>query len=246
MLRYEYKYFVPYDRLERLRSLMQPFTELDKFAGQFGEYTVRSIYFDTSDWECYFQKVSGLKRRNKVRLRGYNFGDGGSQVFFEVKKKVDDPLHKHRAALSYEQAQQLLNGSQLDEVVFSANKNADARQEAQRFFYHLHARQMRPVVTVIYEREAFQPLFADRENDLRITFDKNLRAVAWPALDELFVEQRACPVKNNHFILEIKFNRYLPGWLRTVTQSLELTRSSASKYALCLEAHPEIAIGSSW
>lgn len=227
--------------------MMLSFMELDEFAKEVGgEYTVRSIYFDTPDWECYFQKMAGLKRRNKVRLRGYNFGDGDSQVFFEVKKKVDDPLHKHRAALRYEQAQQLLNGASLDEAVFHANKNADARQEAQRFFYHLHARQMRPVVTVIYEREPFQPLFTDRENDLRVTLDKNLRAVAWPALNELFAERQVYPVITGRFILEVKFNRYLPGWLQTVIQSLELTRSSASKYALCLEAHPEIGVGSNW
>ena len=246
MLRYEYKYFVPYNLLLHLRAVLQPFMELDNYAQQQGgEYTVRSIYFDTLDWECYFQKMAGVKQRNKVRLRGYNSGSLDSQVFLEIKKKIGEPLHKHRAALSYADAQQVLLGKSPDEVVFTTNKSADAATEAQRFLYHVHARRMRPVLTVIYEREPYQATFLDQENDLRITCDKNLRAVAWPALDELFEERQALPASPQHFILEIKFNRYLPNWIKAILRSLGLIRSSASKYALCVQALPELAV-SSW
>ena len=218
MLRYEYKYFVSYDLLDHLRALLSPFLALDDYAAQQGgEYTVRSIYFDTPDWECYFLKMAGVKQRNKVRLRGYNVGDADSQVFFEVKKKVGEPLHKHRASLTY--------------------------AEAQRFLYHVHARRMRPVLTVIYDREPYHVPAFDKENDLRVTFDKHLRSTAWPALDELFEEKQARLVKPQHFILEVKFNRYLPAWIKAILCSLGLTRGSASKYALCVQAHPELTAG---
>lgn len=244
MLRYEYKYFVSYDHLGRLRSLIKPFMEIDKYAQEHGgEYTVRSIYFDTPDWECYFQKVAGVKRRNKVRLRGYNGGNVESEVFFEIKKKVDEPLYKNRASLTYEEAQQVLLGKSLDEVVFITTGKTNAGEDARRFLYHLRARRMSPVITVIYEREPYQAIFFDKENDLRITFDKNLRAVAWPSLDELFEEKHPYPVEARRFIMEIKFNRYLPNWLRAVVSSLGLTRCSASKYVLCVDAHPEIVAG---
>jgi hypothetical protein len=240
-LRYEYKYFVPYEKLERLRGLIGPFMKLDGFARKHGgEYTVRSIYFDTPDLECYFHKLHGVKRRNKVRLRGYNVGDGHSLVFFEIKKKVDEPLHKNRAALGYAEAREALRGKPLDEVAVTVTRSADAIEDAQRFIYHVRARRMQPVITVIYEREPYQAIFVDEENDLRITFDKNLRTVARPALDALFEERNARLVGKRHFILEVKFNRYLPNWVKAVTGSLGLTRSSASKYALCVEAYPEI------
>jgi hypothetical protein len=235
MLRYEYKYFVPYDKLPRLRAMIASFAELDPFARERGgQYTVRSIYFDTPEMECYFQKIAGESRRNKVRLRGYDAGNAESQVFFEIKKKVDDPLYKNRAALSYEQAQHLLRGGALDEA-------AEVDEDARRFLYHLHARRMRPVITIIYEREPYHAIFYDEENDLRITFDKNLRAVARPSLDELFAEVAAHPVEAQRFILEIKFNRYLPNWARSVVTSLGLTKGPASKYVLCLDAHPAFA-----
>ncbi len=245
MLRYEYKYFVSYDLLDHLRAVLSPFLALDDYAAQQGgQYTVRSIYFDTPDWECYALKMAGVKQRNKVRLRGYNSGNADSQVFFEVKKKVGEPLHKHRASLSYAEAQQVLLGKSPEEVVLSTNKDAEAIAEAQRFLYHVHARRMRPVLTVIYDREPYHVPAFDKENDLRITFDKHLRSMAWPALDELFEEKQARPVKPQHFILEVKFNRYLPTWTRAILCSLGLTRGSASKYALCVQAHPELTNGS--
>jgi SPX domain protein involved in polyphosphate accumulation len=241
MLRYEYKYFVPYEKLDCLRSMLKPFVELDSYAREHGgEYTVRSIYFDTPDWDCYVQKVEGVKRRNKVRLRGYNGGNLKSEVFFEIKKKVDEPLYKNRAALSYEEAQQVMLGKSLDEVVFTTAERPDNVEDARRFLYHLRARRMRPVITVIYEREPYETIFFDQENDLRITLDKNLRAVAWPALDDLFEEKHARPVETRHFIMEIKFNRYLPNWTKAVVSSLGLTKGPASKYVLCVEANPEM------
>jgi VTC domain len=238
MLRHEYKYFVPFDQMDRLRRRIAPFVEIDPFARRHGgQYTVRSIYFDTPEMECYFKKVAGVNRRNKVRLRGYNAGNAESRVFFEIKKKVDGPLYKNRAVLSYEAAQQVVLGKPLEEV----GLDGDDAEDARRFLYHLHARRMRPVITIIYEREPFQATFRDAENDLRLTFDKNLRAVARPSLDELFADGPEYPVETSRFILEVKFNRYLPGWVKAVIASMGLNKGPASKYVMCLDAHPEFA-----
>jgi SPX domain protein involved in polyphosphate accumulation len=230
MLRFEYKYIIPNEKLNKLRAMIRPFMKLDKYAEKNGgEYTVRSIYFDTPDLECYLHKEAGVKRRNKLRMRGYNTGDNGEGiVFFEIKKKVDEPLIKNRASMTYGDAQKVLQGQNLPDALAAAN--------ARRFLYHLYARRMQPVVTVIYEREPFQALLNDRGNDLRITFDKNLRAVAYPALDELFEEKDAKMVDPAHFIMEVKFNYYLPAWVKTVIASFGLKKGPASKYGLSIEA----------
>jgi hypothetical protein len=239
MLRHEYKYFVPFDQLDRLRRRIAPFVALDPYAREHGgQYTVRSIYFDTPEMECYFQKVTGVNRRNKVRLRGYNAGGGESRVFFEIKKKVGGPLYKNRATLSYADAQQLLLGKPLESVAL----DDEGREEARRFLYHLHARRMRPVIAVVYEREPYEAMFPDAENDLRVTFDKNLRAVARPALGELFAGDPEAPIETGRFILEVKFNRYLPNWMKAVITSMGLRKGPASKYVMCLDAHPEFAM----
>lgn len=243
MLRYEYKYFVPCNMLEKLRNLVAPFMALDKHAlAHGGEYTVRSIYFDTNDFECYRYKIEGVKRRNKVRLRGYNGGNLDSKVFFEIKKKVDEPLFKNRASMTFEAAQRIISGEPVEEFVISSDRNPRELEDARRFMYHLHARRMKPVVTVIYEREPYVAKFDDKENNFRITFDKNLRAVAFPSLDDLFEEKHPYIVNENFFILEVKFNVYMPSWIKSVVAALDLKKESASKYVLSLEAHPSIPV----
>lgn len=246
MLRFEYKYFVPTGQLDKLRAMIQPFMEMDKHAeSNGGEYTVRSIYFDTKDLECYYQKLAGVKRRNKVRLRGYNNEEDGNLVFFEIKKKVDEPLFKNRAPLQFEDAKKILAGESLEGAVGSTKKmtKEEAVNNARRFLYHIHARQLQPVVTVIYEREPYQSVLKDRANDFRITFDKNLRAVPYPSLDELFEEKISYEVDHRYFILEIKFNRYMPAWAKAIVMTLGLKKGPASKYVMALEACPEISPG---
>ncbi|MBK7407881.1 MAG: polyphosphate polymerase domain-containing protein [Saprospirales bacterium] len=228
-MRYEYKYIIPYSKLHKLREMMQPFMQLDKYAQQNGgEYTVLSIYFDTPELGCYLDKIAGVKRRNKVRLRGYNAGGNGDNVFFEIKKKVDEPLLKNRASMTFDEALNILQGQPME--------NGVAPDNVRRFLYHLYARRMQPVVTVVYEREPFQSLLKDRDNDLRITFDKNLRAVPYPTLEELYKEESARPIDAANFIMEVKFNRYLPTWVKTVVASFGLTKGPASKYAMSVEA----------
>jgi len=209
--------------------MVMPFMKIDKYARKLGgQYTVRSIYFDTPELACYLEKIAGVKRRNKVRLRGYNGGSPQDKVFFEIKKKIDEPLFKNRVSMTYEEAQKLLRGESVEDIISAEN--------ARRFLYHIYARRMQPVVTVIYEREPLQALLIDQDNDLRITFDKNLRAVPNPSLDELFEESLARPVTDSHFIMEVKFNRYLPTWVKSVVASFGLKKGPASKYAMSIEA----------
>jgi SPX domain protein involved in polyphosphate accumulation len=219
-----------------MRKLLEPFMHQDPYAAMNGgEYSVRSIYFDTPDLECYFQKLAGVKRRNKVRLRGYNRGEG-SEVFFEIKKKVDEPLIKNRAPMTFEAARKILKGMPVEDFVEPTRKYPLAVDDARRFLYHIYVRRMRPAVTVIYEREPFQAILKDRGNDLRITFDKHLRAVAYPTLDELFEEKHPILVNEQYFIMEIKFNRYLPAWVKAIVTTFGLKKGPASKYVLCMDA----------
>jgi hypothetical protein len=242
VLRYEYKYFVPIAHLEKTRMAFMPFMQADRNAQETGgQYTVRSIYFDTPDLACYYDKLSGIKRRNKIRLRGYNLPEAGNSVFFEIKEKVDEPLSKRRLATTYPNALRILQGTPPEEVLSPGdNSKGSLIDNACRFMYHIHARQMRPVVTVIYEREPYQSVLFDRDNDLRVTFDKNLRAVPFPAVKELFSEKGVRYIRPQYFILEIKFNNYLPSWVKAVTAGLGLVKGPASKYAMAVESFPEV------
>ena len=58
-MRLEYKFLVNNYDLERLRKKLLPFVELDQFVKESNgnEYTVRSIYFDSSNFDSYHEKI---------------------------------------------------------------------------------------------------------------------------------------------------------------------------------------------
>ncbi len=238
MLRYEYKYFVRNDRLADLRSMIAPHTVLDDFAQSCKQqrYSVRSIYFETPDFNCYHSKVAGLKNRNKVRLRGYDEGGAEALVFMEIKYKYEQPILKKRSPMPYFRALDILNGGSPDEISADGGLRVEAASETQDFLFHVYSRQMQPVIKVVYEREPWLDLNGDTANNLRITLDYNLRVSAYPTLDNLYEEAGLQYVLDNCFILEVKFNHYFPTWMQPIVSMLGLTRESASKYCLGIEA----------
>ncbi len=243
-LRYEYKYFVPMSKLEMLRQLIGPFTRLDPYAAQqpAKEYTVRSIYFETPDFECYQTKIEGLKHRNKVRLRGYNTYDGTNVVFMEIKRKYEAPILKNRAMVHFNEFKKIAKGEAAleDYLKNGGDKIPHALDNGKRFFYNLYARKMKPVICVVYEREPYLNLQPEKENDLRITLDKNLRSRAYPTIDDLFDQSQMVSALSGYFILEVKFNKAYPVWMKPIIGVMGLHRESASKYCICIDSHNKI------
>jgi SPX domain protein involved in polyphosphate accumulation len=198
------------------------------------EYTVRSIYFDTPHFDYYFEKLDGYKIRKKIRIRGYNEQVGDDIVFLEIKRKLKEPIEKSREKMTFELVRKLLGGNQLFEEAGTNTEISDRINGAGRFFYHVYSQSLRPVVLVIYEREAYYDRF--RPN-IRLTIDKNLRSVAYPGIDDLFDENKVKPALRDHFIFEVKFKEDFPYWLRPVIGKLGLIKRSASKYVITINSH---------
>ncbi len=85
-----------------------------------------------------------------------------------------------------------------------------------------------PKVIVDYEREAYiHPL-----EDVRVTFDKGVRT-GYRSTD-LFRRIPTFPVIDDYdMVMEVKFNRTLPVFLRSLLQTGSHARSAVSKYCLC-------------
>ena len=90
---------------------------------------------------------------------------------------------------------------------------------------------LKPKLIVTYDREAFT--IAD--TTIRITFDKNLR-VRMGEID-LFknTDNELVVFKDQKIILEIKYDHYLPSYVKELLQVGRHERYSISKYALCFE-----------
>jgi SPX domain protein involved in polyphosphate accumulation len=234
-LRFEYKYYVPLSKEIELYKILSPFVTIDKHAldRPNNTYTVRSIYFDTADLRFYRDKVEGLAYRKKVRLRGYNNVNASNPVFMEIKNKIQVPLYKTRAKTTYEDALESFENENLQQILNRITKNPS---HANCFLYQILSYNLRPVVNVIYERLPFTEKI-DTANKLRITFDKNLRSCAFPKINELYVEKNAKHSIPGYFILEVKFNKFYPYWMKSIVTAFQLKQESASKYVISMNTH---------
>lgn len=234
--RLEYKYLVPVECLDDIRSDIRPFVEVDKHAidRQPQEYTIRSIYFDTPCMSCYYEKIDGVKVRKKYRIRGYNELNDSDIIFLEIKRKNNNYISKNRAPLYNYNLERLFATRDLDEYIVSFEDNEKHLEDAQKFFYHYYRKKLSPVILIIYEREAFEGIF---NKSLRITFDKNLRSRLFQQDDDLRQEQQLKYAMQKYFILEVKFGGSLPAWMLQIVKNYSLPRLALSKYTICLDSY---------
>jgi SPX domain protein involved in polyphosphate accumulation len=231
-MRKEYKYLIPKELINNVRNDMKPYIILDKYSEMRKEkqYTVRSIYYDTKSFDCYYEKIDGMKLKKKFRIRGYNSHEEKDIVFLEIKRKDESYIEKDRVPLKWEQLETLF----LDRYNIPFAEGSKAYKDTGYFLYNYYLKKLLPTILVIYERESFYSKF---NRDLRITFDKNLRSSIYPSLDSLYNNGNVKHIISHSFLLELKFYDNLPLWLRYIVLKYRLERIPFSKYALCIDSH---------
>jgi len=233
-MKFEYKYIVPTEILSELRTLIDSFVEFDihmKMGGPSG-YTVRSIYFDTPQYNDYYETIHGLTVRKKIRIRGYNEQNQNSIVFLEIKRKNEKRVKKYRAPVKYQHLKDLLATGNTMQYILTDYGIKNALENSRRFLFHIYKSLLQPMVIIIYEREAF---FSKYDPSLRITFDKNLRSIINPDINILFKEKNIKYTLTKHFILEVKFYDIIPSWLSSILNLLDIKLQSFSKYVTCID-----------
>ncbi|MEE9432140.1 MAG: polyphosphate polymerase domain-containing protein [Melioribacteraceae bacterium] len=234
-MRLEYKFLVSNNDLPKLRMKMMPYLSVDPFAKdkEGNQYTVRSIYYDTSSFDYYHEKMDGIKIRKKLRIRSYNKTNASNIVFLEIKNKYDNFIGKNRSPLEYEDLVNLLETKQLQPYIMTNNGYANSIEDAEKFLHHFYKNDLKPTVLIVYDREAY---FSKFDPSLRITFDKNIRYLENPSLDLLYEDGNLEYAIPNHFVLEIKFANGYPKWLQNIVMEFNLTRRSVSKYTICIDS----------
>ena len=238
MLKREYKYLVPNEKIDELRDAIRPFVNLDGYADITSkkEYTVRSIYLDNSSLKFYNEKLDGLQNRKKLRIRGYNEQGINSIIFLEIKRKFENNIYKNRTSGYFETLEDfLLNGNS---EYFVVNANKDEIENANKFLFHYKIKMLKPVSLIVYDREAY---FSKFDSNTRITFDKNLRYSSMPSFNLLYNEEILKLAMKNFFVLEIKFYRGYSQLLQKVLRQFNLARLAVSKYQICIDSDKFIA-----
>ncbi|NLK41885.1 MAG: polyphosphate polymerase domain-containing protein [Planctomycetes bacterium] len=221
--RYELKYRVPESTAIAIRSYVQGYLKMDKYAVNQPnhQYPICSLYLDSPRFDLFHETVLDKCNRFKLRVRGYD-DDHNSPVFFEIKRKLNRIIYKSRARVAKEHLAPILNGSYVPQ-----NLPEKDRQILQQFMHYCQYLQARPVALIRYMREAYEN---QTDSKVRITFDRHLycKFVNNPVFT--MNGQGWQPVPIDFVILEIKFTINFPLWLKDLVRMFDLTRESVSKY----------------
>lgn len=214
--RRELKYLVsPTDVMELKRSLAAVLSE-DLHNGGNG-YMVRSLYFDSLA-DCDFEdKVDGYDKRQKIRLRIYDIHSG--QAKLELKEKVGNAQRKRSLLLDREEAERVIRG----DYTFLMTRNEEV---AHKLYTMMVMKCYRPKCIVEYDRMAY----CAETNDIRITFDMNLRATElnYNIFDEnlmLYPVSEAAAIT-----MEVKYNGFLFTYIKNILNQSDKMQISNSKY----------------
>ena len=188
----------------------------DPHAGPEGSYQVVSLYYDDPYDTALRQKLDGVNRREKFRLRYY----GKEPAFFKLEKKykVKALCGKGSCRLSREEGERLLRG----DFAFLLEKEEPLARE----FYAKLRRGLAPKTVVRYTREAF--LYAP--GNVRVTLDGDIRA---GAPERFLIPQKLLPALGGLAVVEVKYDAFLPEIVKLAVQVPNRQGTACSKYALC-------------
>lgn len=233
-MRREYKFYLSEQYLDEFRKDITPYILRDEHlkSSKLPEYLVQSIYFDTPAFSTYTEKLAGIKKRMKFRIRVYNQPEPDSSAFIEIKRKDTDFISKDRALIPVKNISLFLKTANLELLHSTAETKKQNETSAVNFLYYYNLLHLRPTVQVNYSREAY---FCGIHSGLRLTLDKYL-ATGQTSHESVFLPgHKLTPTLPGYFILEVKFLDSLPGWLGRVLAKYGVMRKAASKYAMGVE-----------
>ena len=159
--RHEWKHEINVSDLITIRQRLRAVAKPDPHAVD-GTYFIRSLYFDNPADKALREKLDGVNRREKFRIRYYN--NDPSLIHLEKKSKWNGLGSKHSADLTAEEAQAIVDG-RLDWMMDSA------RPLVQELYCKMQSQGLRPKTIVDYTREPL--VFAP--GNVRVTLYYDLR-----------------------------------------------------------------------
>lgn len=217
--RHELKHSLNYGDYQVLRARLRQVMSSDPHAGANGEYKVRSLYFDTPGDKALREKIDGLDRREKFRIRRY-FGAEGCLVL-EKKCKVNGLCRKLSEPMTAEEAEAILRG----DLSWMAE---DSRELMRELYVKMCCEQLMPRTVVDYFREAF----ICAAGNVRVTLDREIRTGLF-STDFLDDSLPTVGAGAEMVVLEVKYDQFIPEHVVHLLQLEGRQASAISKYALC-------------
>lgn len=214
--RHEYKHQVNNLDLMLLRQRLTGVMKRDRYAGEDGTYYIKSLYFDTYTDKALREKLDGVDKREKFRIRYYN--EDTSFIRLEKKSKINGMCLKESAPITAEECRQILDG----DIDFLLKRNVPLFRE---LYVKMRTGLLRPKCIVAYDRESF----VCAAGNTRVTLDTNIRG---SYNVQSFLTPNASMTQLYHTsILEVKWDEYLPEIIEKIVGLKNRRTAAFSKYA---------------
>ena len=218
--RHEYKYVCNSMQSTVLKTRASGIMKRDIHAGANGYYRIRSLYFDDMEDTCYYENESGVGERDKYRIRIYN-GDI-SRISLEKKSKNRGMTLKTACRINEEICRKLMKG---EKNIIDSNMTYVQK----KLLLEMQLKNMSPKVIVEYVRYPF----VNQNGNVRVTFDE---AISSSNDIGCFLEKEIIlrPIlEKGQGILEVKWDEFLPDYIKKIMELDSLRWNSFSKYYLC-------------
>ena len=159
--RHEYKHQVNLADIYGLKTRLSAVAGHDSNCDADGTYFVKSLYFDNYMDKALREKIDGVNKREKFRIRYY--GTDTSFIRLEKKSKINGLCNKVTCRITAEECKKIIDG----DIDFMK----DSEHELMRELYSKMKYQLlRPKCIVAYTRECF----VYRCGNVRVTLDMNI------------------------------------------------------------------------
>ena len=214
--RVENKYLITEGQIAILKQRLQLCMSFDSHMNG-DSYYIKSLYFDDMSDSCLYENEDGVDHREKFRIRTYN--NCSNYIKLEQKSKLHGYTNKLSQEISMDDCKCFMKGN-------SFELNSDAGFLKKKFFCQMQTRLLKPVHIVAYERTAF----VESLGNVRITFDQNICGTddISTFFDEVIPGVPVLPMRQH--ILEVKYDEFIPDYLKNIIDMGFLQKSSYSKY----------------
>lgn len=213
--RHEYKYCINQMDLILLRNKLSIVASLDEHCKDNGYYYIKSLYFDNYMDKALREKLDGVDKREKFRIRYYD--EDTSFIRLEKKSKINGLCLKESVQITKEECQKIIDG----DIDFMIKSDKPLLQE---LYAKMHYQLLRPKCIVAYNRESF----IYPAGNVRVTLDQNIEGSY--NVQSFLTSNVSMTKLYNNFILEVKWDEYLPEVIKNIVQLKNRNLSAFSKY----------------
>lgn len=216
--RHEWKYVCSDMEAYLLNQKLKGICTKDSFSDSYGNYNVRSLYFDDFHNSALMANINGTNPRQKYRIRIYNGEISTAKL--ELKCKVGVMTYKESCHISEKEV--------FDLITNEGSLHVDSILK-EKFLLALRKDILSPKIIVDYERTAW----VYEIGNVRITFDKNIGASKEYQNFTNYNIQKKPILSHGKQILEVKWDNMMPDHISSILGIKTLQQTSFSKYCLC-------------